>query len=338
MLNRELLKEMIDGRFVNVQKHIGGDLFIYNYTPSAQWNKMWNEVTLQCRGLILDGDYNIIARPFKKFFNYEELTPEQIPAERFEVFDKLDGSLGILYWFAGKPFVATRGSFTSEQAVEATKILYSKYKDSFERFQKDRTYLFEIIYPENRIVVDYADTRDIILLAVIDNATGCDLPLEDIGFPIVKRYDGIKDISMLREKEEPNSEGFVIRFESGLRLKLKYAEYVRLHRILTQVSSKSIWELLSSNEPLTTLLEKVPDEFFQWVKNTESSLRENYSQIEKEAMKSFKILDTRKDTALYFQTQKHRPILFAMLDKKDYSHIIWKSLKPEYERPFKLEI
>lgn len=37
---------------------------MYNYTAKAQYDKLWNEVTLQCRGLILDGDGNVVARPF----------------------------------------------------------------------------------------------------------------------------------------------------------------------------------------------------------------------------------------------------------------------------------
>jgi len=224
MLNKELLKQMIDEKLVSVQKHPTADLFIYNYSPRVQYEKLWNEVTLKTRGLILDSNMNIIASPFGKFFNLEEHAPEEIPSLPFNVYDKLDGSLGIIYWLNDKPFVATRGSFTSDQAIHATEILHTKYNHLFDKLDKDKTYLFEIIYPQNRIVVDYGSLDDLILLTIICNKTG-EESLEDIGFKTVKIFDGINDIQKLKELEEENKEGFVIRFNNGFRIKMKFAEW-----------------------------------------------------------------------------------------------------------------
>lgn len=127
-MNKELLHEMINEKLVSVQKHPEADLFIYNYSPKVQYEKLWNEVTLKTRGLILDAKMNYVARPFEKFFNLEELQPNEIPQIPFDVYEKIDGSLGILYWLNDKPFIATRGSFTSEQSQHATDVLYSRYR------------------------------------------------------------------------------------------------------------------------------------------------------------------------------------------------------------------
>ena len=148
------LNKMIDEKLVIVQKHKNTDYFIYNYGPKAQYERIWNDITIQCRGLILDSNYNVIARPFKKFFNLEEHTNDNIPLMPFEVYEKMDGSLGILYWIDDKPYIATRGSFESDQAIYATNILHNKYKYVIPKLDKSKTYLFEIIYPENRIVVN----------------------------------------------------------------------------------------------------------------------------------------------------------------------------------------
>ena len=102
----------------------------------------------------------------------EEHPPTGIPQLPFEVFEKLDGSLGILYWLNNLPYIATRGSFESEQARHATEILHGRYQHTFSSMDTNKTYLFEIIYPENRIVVDYGEMDDLILLTVIDNQTG----------------------------------------------------------------------------------------------------------------------------------------------------------------------
>jgi len=336
-MNKELLQKMINERLVSVQKHPEANLFIYNYTPKAQYEKLWNEVTLQCRGLILDSEMSVISKPFGKFFNLEEHPPGGIPNLPFDVFEKLDGSLGILYWVGDKPYIATRGSFTSEQAKHATDILYKKYSHTFRLLDKNSTYLFEIIYPENRIVIDYGKMDDLILLSVIDNETR-EERIEQIGFPIVKSFDGIKDFRKLRDLPDSNKEGFVIRFSNGFRVKMKFAEYVRLHRIITQCSNVAIWEHLKDGLPFDELLERVPDEFNNWLKQTEKEFRNKYNAIVETCKNSYQTFPTRKETAEYFKTQPYQSILFAMLDGKSTDRIIWKMIKPIYSKPFKIEI
>jgi RNA ligase len=342
MMNLELLKNMIDEGFVNVNKHPTHDLFIYNYTPKAQYERAWNEVTLMCRGLILDAEYNIVARPFEKFFNLGEMENQVLPNEPFEVFEKLDGSLGILYWIGNEAFIATRGSFISDQSAKATWILRSKYgniliadPDKIGReVNKNQTYLFEIIYPENRIVVDYGALEDIVLTAIIDNETGADMPLQNIGFPVVKQYHGVKDITVLKQLEETNREGFVIKFKSGLRYKVKFAEYLRIHRIVTQVSNISLWEYLSAEMPFDEILDRVPDEFYDWVKATSAGLKAQFETIENQCKTDFKVLETRKESAAYFLTCAHPAVLFKMCDGKPYKDVIWKKMRPKFQKPF----
>lgn len=333
-LNIEELQKLIDSKHVNVQKHAEADYYIYNYSPKVQFERFWNDITLQCRGLILDANYNIIARPFNKFFNLEEHDPNEIPNTSFEVYEKMDGSLGIIYWLNDKPYIATRGSFESDQSKKANEILNYKYSHVFDKLDRDKTYLLEIIYPENRIVCQYGDIEDLFLLAIIDNKTGLDLPLENVGFPIVKRYDGINDLNLLKKLEEDNKEGFVVKFNTGFRVKVKFEEYCRLHRILTNVSNKTVWEYLSESKPFDELLERVPDEFYNSLQETKNGLICNYNEIEDYCKNNFKNFDNRAEAAACFKNLKYTPVLFKMLDQKDYSSIIWKFIKPNFEKPF----
>lgn len=327
------LSKYIDEKLVFETRHPNEDLFIYNYSPKVQFEKLWDEVTLQCRGLILDSEGNIIAKPFGKFFNLEERLPSEIPSTNFDVYEKLDGSLGIVYFVSGLPYIATRGSFTSDQAQHANRILHTKYKHII--LDESKTYLFEIIYPDNRIVVNYGDLDDLVLLSIIDKESGIE-SLEDIGFPIVRKYNGLLDWRKLKELQEPNREGFVLRFNNGFRVKVKFDEYVRLHRILTGVSNIAIWEYLSNGEPLDHLLEKVPDEFYNWVFDTSNALKSKFNQILSECESVYKEMDSRKETALYFQTQKYPSVLFAMYDKKNWiDKIIWKMVRPQFSKAFK---
>lgn len=192
--NTTQLNQLIADNYINVNKHPTADLYIYNYTAKAQYDSVWNEWTLACRGLILDGDFKIVARPFQKFFNLGEHENQVIPNESFEVFEKMDGYLGILYWLDNKPHIATRGSFASEQALVATEMLHTQYADVISLLEKSKTYLFEIIYPENRIVLDYVNERKLVLLAIVDTEIGVEIPLENIGFEMINRYDGLNDL------------------------------------------------------------------------------------------------------------------------------------------------
>ncbi len=347
-MNIKELNQLIADDYINVNKHPTEDLYIYNYSQKAQYERLWNDWTLACRGLIMDKEYDIVARPFKKFFNLEELSPltpeggtltETFPplgvrGLPFEVYEKMDGSLGILYWIESQCFIATRGSFVSEQAHVATEMLHTQYAAAIPLLDKSKTYLFEIIYPENRIVLDYGNERKLVLLAIIDTETGIENELQDIGFEVVKRYDGLNDLSKLKQLEEDNKEGFVVRFNNGFRLKVKFEEYQRLHRIVTQVSNQDIWEFLKDDKDFAPLLDRVPDEFYDWVKDTKAQLLKNYSEIEAQAKMDFKVLENRKETALYFLKCQYPSVMFKMLDGQSYQEVIWKMLKPDYQKPF----
>ena len=333
MLNWDLVKEQAEQGYISRQRHTDAPFTIYNYSAKAQYNWHWTPETMACRGLIVADNGEIIARPFPKFFSIEQRGDEPLPVEPFKVYEKVDGSLGVLYHVNGEPRIATRGSFVSEQAQWATKHLQGKYAGV--RFNPDYTYLFEIIYPGNQIVVNYGDFADLVMLAVIRKSDGADMPLEDLGFPMVRLYDGVTDFAELAQFEEPNKEGFVIRFESGLRVKAKFAEYKRLHRLLTGLSARGIWEAMQTEEGLQPVLDRVPDEIYSWVKATENDLWQRFLAIERQCKSDFKDLGDRKANALYYKTCSYPHILFKMLYSAEYAPMVWKLIYPEAMRPFR---
>jgi RNA ligase len=139
----EILQKYHEEGLLHKQTHPTLDLTIWNYSPKVQYEKLWDDITIQCRGLVTNSKGEIVARPFKKFFNYEEHTPEDIPNENYVVYEKMDGSLGILFNYENEWILATRGSFTSPQAIKGKELL-EKYP--LGKLNKNNTYLFEIIY------------------------------------------------------------------------------------------------------------------------------------------------------------------------------------------------
>ena len=168
LLDVDLLARHVRDGYVSVRDHPEAPLQILNYTAAAQYDRAWDDVTRQCRGLIVHTGWDdVVARPWPKFHNYGEHEEGTLDLDALvEVTDKLDGSLGILYPAAkGQWAIATRGSFESEQAIRGTRMWRDNY--SHMRPEPGWTFLFEIIYPENRIVVDYAGAEDLVLLGAV---------------------------------------------------------------------------------------------------------------------------------------------------------------------------
>jgi len=341
----DILNDYIEKGLVVKNDHPTLPLSIYNYSRTTQYEGKWDNITKSCRGLILDREGNVVAKSFDKFFNLEEHNPEEIPNEEFEVYEKLDGSLGILFWYQGKWILASKGSFISDQAIKGKNILNSKY--NVEPIPKGYTTLVEIIYPENRIVCSYGNDEVLVVLSMVSNASGKELDYdsllkinEETGLPVIKKYDGIQDYKTLKTLISKDREGYVVRFRNGFRIKIKGDEYVRLHRILTGFSNVDIWEYLKDKKDLSEFLDKVPDEFDVWVRNTVNELNSQFDGIEKEYQWIFKVtkrvegIEDRKIFAEYAIRYKHPSILFSMLDNKNYDEIIWKLIRPQYSKPF----
>ena len=244
------------------------DLVLYCYTNRCVYENAWTPVIEAARGLVLDhGTKRVVATPFPKFFNHGERSAA-MPDEPFEVFDKLDGSLGIVFFddVASTWRVATKGSFTSTQAQWAAAHLATLNTASM---GKGATYCFEIVYTANRIVVRYS-WEGLALLAVYD-ADGREWSRSDtvlaavrLGSRTVTRYPLHSFGSMIEAARSfaADREGFVVRFASGYRLKVKGAEYLRVHRLVSRVTPLALWDAMAAGDDLDAIRREIPEEFY----------------------------------------------------------------------------
>ena len=337
-MDYQILKTYESKGLVRSQTHPTLPLTIWNYTEKVQYESLWDEVTLAARGLVTDGSGRVVARPFSKFFNVEE--GKHTPTQDFEVFEKMDGSLGIVFVYEGQVVYATRGSFASDQAK-----WMADWGDRYNFSHiivEGYTYLFEIIFAQNMIVVNYGGESRLVLLGVIKIDTGEETSWDDLstfdGWELVKRYDGISDYTTLKGMVKNNQEGFVVRFSNGDRVKIKGEEYLRLHRIMTNLSTTAIWEVLSNGGDILSTLTDVPDEFYDKIHQYSNELMDKYISLENEYHFIFKILgrsddfEFRAGFAERAKRYRYPAILFKMYDDKDYSGLIWKIIKPEFEK------
>lgn len=342
----DLNTAVADG-FIESFAHPELPFLIYNYTEHTQYENSWNAATRACRGLIVDDNRRVIARPWPKFFEYKPVGGQHGPVDLdapVEVTDKLDGSLGILYPDGQGHAIATRGSFTGKQAKHATELYRRKYAHAW-RPDPALTYLFEIVYPDNRVVLDYGDTDELILLGACRIADGTSVPIAQITNwpgPRVPILPAATLREALTSPNRVNAEGLVVTmYDTGLKLKVKQRDYVLRHRMVTGMSVLAVWEYLATGQGVNALIGSghLPDELHDWAREAISELQGRYLALKTSALNAYaEITDrlgsehTRKEYAM--EAAKYpelKAFLFSMADgrndKLDAS--LWRAIRPD---------
>lgn len=331
------IKPYVDRKLVTCREHPKRPgVKIFNYTFECEMSRLWDPITTICRGLILDVQFQrVLSNPLPKFFHFEEYHGEW-PKDPPIIYEKLDGSLGILYWLDDEPYISTRGALDSPQSIWATKWLRDNIDPKV--LPRDKTCLLEIIFPENRVVVKY-DYSDLVLLAVRDINTG----IEDLATTerLWAHFRKPKIISpcafnTLKSFNSPNEEGFVAFYPStGQRFKIKFEQYMQLHKMISCTTTRSIWELLrdGNSEELMGLIDKFPEELATRIICEKTELEIEHSRISTQCLADYNAIYSegidRKTFAMMAQRATYPSVLFAMLDGKDVNSIIWKLIKPK---------
>lgn len=290
----------VENGYLKIARHPEDEnIIIMNYTPKAVVERRWNRYTMTARGLILDttkaknNKIYILAKPFEKFFNYSENKEYEKDIDFSTVqyvTEKMDGSLGISYFFEDEIRFATKGSFISDQAVKATELWkehHEKYFDMKFYVTVPSTYLVEIIYPKNRIVVDYEKREGLVLLGVnfIDMvAQSIDQVDSDYDYVLweAKRLHMMispkHDISLSEALDKKktisaNNEGWIFRFNDNKRLKIKGDEYINVHRAMYGLSDKQKFRFWAEDNYME-LIKNVPEEFREELEEFEDYLND----------------------------------------------------------------
>ena len=228
-------------------KHDGA-LAIFNYNVVANF---YDPIVQEARGIIIDTERcEVVSWPFRKFGNHNEGYADTIDWQSARVLEKVDGSI-IKLWYdyaGGKWQFSTNGTIRAELAAVDGRpgLSYAdvirradNYGDiPFDRLDRDATYIFELVSPETRVVIDYGVTT-LYHLGTRSNITGLER-CEDIGiktpasFPITSLSGCLKAAAALNdgcEGDEVKNEGFVVVDAAYHRVKIKSPDYIVMHRL-----------------------------------------------------------------------------------------------------------
>lgn len=352
----KILEEYKERKLISSARHPALPLNIWAYTVSCQYGQVWDEITLMCRGLVTDDSGNVVAKPFPKFFNMEERRHQ--PTKSYQVYEKLDGTLGIMFNYQGQWVFATKKCFDSEYVTFFQEMMLSgytakgePYSNVLQHLHPSYTYLFELIHPDFKIVVDYEGKEELILIGAHNNDTGEEVEPEielarlSPFIPVVKRFQSLETETLryMKELNAENQEGFVVRFSNGQRCKIKFQQYVHLHALITGTSNLSIWRMLKDGQDFDEeILSHIPDELYGWITEVKEKLQAEYDAIVERHRGVLthireKEYSTRKEFALEViriceEKDAFKWLVFSLdLEHKDYTERLWKQVKPEHE-------
>lgn len=317
--------EKLNQEFGVITKIYPEGLIVLNYD---QINSPKNEITNECRGLILDKEFNVVSRSFDRFFNYGENFATFNP-ETSVAYEKVDGSLIKIYNWEGIWYVSTRGTAFAESGVNGWDITFKDmvFKalgcNTEEDFQNkcdnwlacSRTYIFEVTGVENRVVTRYSG-YDLWFLASRNNLSGKYYSHESINImmafgaktPQQFKFNSIEACLETAKHLPDLQEGYVM-YENGIPVcKVKSPAYVAVHHIRGEgLSPKRIAELVVINEQeeYLTYFEEDREHFTPYVEALSNALTEAQAIFDKAIL-----CETQKEFALWVKDYSFAFILF----------------------------
>lgn len=285
VMNENLLKYHLNNGNIKASRNDETGLTVLKYTEQLSYKRIWDEATLQSRGLIIDDDGEIIARGFNKFFNKEELENIYDIKVNYDkpvtVMPKLDGALGIAFKHDDQWVVSMGGSLNSKLSEDATALFNEKYKDT--PYKDGKTIVLEIINPQTKVVTDYGDENDLHLIGATDRK-GAWISPDDIQWSGPRVETRRLTLNDLIKEGDPKdgSEGYVIMQDDGLMYKMKHESYKTLHKSRYVVNDKSVYEAVSEGK-FDEFAETIPEEFRPELEKIREKLNTKIENITREA-------------------------------------------------------
>ena len=306
---KDCLAEESNGYLISTMKD---NMIGFKYNEKCIFNMHWNKTTLNARGVVFDRETGeVLARPFHKFFNYEEISSknglidilqDEVPdcTKKFRAMEKIDGSLGIIFYHEGW-IVKTGGSFYSDQAIWAQK-WFNEHVNT-EKMNKKSTYCAEILYKEDKHPVKY-DYEGLVLLGILDTKTGLESgqkEIEDIAksmnihFAKSINFNDFFELYQYAKTLPISSEGVVVTFEDGKKLKIKGEEFLKLQKIFHNLNPKIVWNSFdyNKNDYKAGFIESIPEEMQDLIEISKE-LKKKYFAILKGIKAFTKTIDISK--------------------------------------------
>lgn len=333
------LQKLTDEYGIIVKKYPEG-LIVLNYDQISSPKQ--DDMVRECRGLILDNDFNVVSRSLDRFFNYGECFTT-FDLKKSTIYEKIDGSLIKIYYWNRLWRVSTRGTAFAESGVNGFSITFKDmvyralqcdetgFQDYCNWFlNHDYTYICEVTGVENRVVTRY-EGYSLWLLATRHNQTGeyynhrpVPAQMPNVKLPKIFTFNSIEECLEVVKHLPDLQEGYVV-YEDGVPVcKIKSPDYVACHLIRADgLSPNRIARLVVLNEQ-SEYLAYYPEDEVHFAPYVEE-LTQTLSLADRVYQDTCKIVD-QKEFALKVKGYPFSFILFtARRDKENDIYKVFNS-------------
>lgn len=350
-LSKKAIQAEIDAGNVMFSRHpVHKKLVILNYTKQAQFERNWDEITMACRGLVVEwpvlGDkaYVVIDSPHKFFNNGEPEAPDltQWKFDDIYISEKLDGYyISIRRDSQYGMIITSRGSFNNKYVEAAEKLLPAGIPFDVDYFCE----LCQDFPEDSNIIVTKHPVPRLVCWGV-----GKTFPTEVS--PCGWTGEIAQRVTQEQFKEYMTSdvEGVVaFNMNTGERVKVKTQWYLSMHRAISHCTFKNVLEIVTggghikdetettytdwAGKKQTLTLSMIPEEHLSLMEKWEEEIWQYHAYLSLMVTRDYDNWHEKGPKA-YAQYEATEPsvknIVFAMMRGKDYAQIdqlTWKAVK-----------
>lgn len=215
-------------------------LSVLKYRKTVFFNDAWDEYLEHCRGAVVDADFNLVAYPFTKIYNYgiEARAPVFAGDTRVRAFRKVNGFMVSLSMHQGDILVSTTGSLTGDYVAMAREMMqrHAPMEDWHAVMSnpdlEGMTVMFECVHPNDPHII--TERPGMYVLAYRENSWGS---------RVGHNPDVLRDLAKMFQCHVPDTfdttvdelqemarkcqhEGFVFYTEDGTGAKIKSPYYL----------------------------------------------------------------------------------------------------------------
>lgn len=237
---KDELKEYVQTSNLVNMKECGEGIYVLKYKKKVFYDNLWNEYIAECRGTIVDADFNIVAYPFTKIYNYgiEKAAPVLSDDTEVTAFRKVNGFMVACTWYNNDILVSTTGSTDSPYVAMAKEMMltHASWADwQLAMLSEDlegMTVMFECVHPSDPHIVP--EKAGMYILGYRENRFGSKVGhdpfvLQDLAeaFNCYRAESVTTNMARLKQMaKECRHEGYVFYTDDGVSAKIKSPYYL----------------------------------------------------------------------------------------------------------------
>ena len=148
MFKEDLKQYVADNPTLVAKRPAGDGIYVLKYKKRVFFDDLWNEFLEECRGTIVDEDFNVVSRPFTKIYNYgiDKQSPKFDDNVVVDAYRKVNGFMVAVTWHKDDILVSTTGSTDSDYVAMAKELIDV---ETYRRVCKEwynTTFMFECVH------------------------------------------------------------------------------------------------------------------------------------------------------------------------------------------------